>query len=115
MSEDMKSREKVFVAPSRLLLELRERLWRRSSDNPDVEVDRGVAPHCLWLLLDAVVAADDDDATDSAPSSSVCSELNVDEDFDFATLLRNAVTALPNIVSILRFSTLALGTIPAAN
>lgn len=108
----MKGRKKVFVAPSRLLVELRERLWRRSRDNPDVEVDRGVAPHCLWLLLDAVVEADDDDTTDLAPSSSFCSELNVD---DFATLLRNAVTALPNIVSALCFSALALRTISTAN
>lgn len=94
---------KIFVvAPSRLLLVLRDRLWRRSNDNPDVDDERDAEVNCfLWLFDEAVVDADVDDTTDSVPSSSsIGSEPNVDEDFDFDTLLRNAVTALPSIALI---------------
>lgn len=81
---------------------LRERRYRRRNDirlDFGVDVLGGVDESLRYLsdADDAIDADENDDATDSAQSSSF-GPSNVDDDFDLATLFRKAVTARPNMV-----------------
>lgn len=85
---------------------LRERRVRRKNGilfDIGVDVDAGVLAIAeSWRYFDDAVDAIDDDENDDTTDSAPSSASNVDDDFDFDTLFRKAVTARPNIVLDIR-------------